>query len=163
MARITGIGGVFFKSTGDHKKLSEWYASNLGLQLENWGGAILKWPETNLCSDGTSEGGHPRGWGSFTRVLGYYVREQKLLTLEEAIKKLTSLAANHVGIEGRGSILPGYYADLVLFDPLTVKDRASFTSPHLSSTGIEMVWVNGKLVWNGKETGERPGVAIKAE
>ena len=125
--------------------------------------AILKWPETNLCSDGTSEGGHPRGWGSFTRVLGYYVREQKLLTLEEAIKKLTSLAANHVGIEGRGSILPGYYADLVLFDPLTVKDRASFTSPHLSSTGIEMVWVNGKLVWNGKETGERPGVAIKAE
>jgi N-acyl-D-aspartate/D-glutamate deacylase/CubicO group peptidase (beta-lactamase class C family) len=65
--------------------------------------AILKWPESNLCSDGTAEGGHPRGWGSFTRVLGYYVREQKLLTLEEAIRKFTSLAADHVGIYGRGS------------------------------------------------------------
>jgi N-acyl-D-amino-acid deacylase len=125
--------------------------------------AILKWPESNLCSDGTAEGGHPRGWGSFTRVLGYYVREQKLLTLEEAIRKFTSLAADHVGIYGRGRITPGYYADLVLFDPLTVKDRASFASPHLPSEGIKMVWVNGKLVWQGKETGEKPGTKVLAD
>ena len=125
--------------------------------------SILKWPYSNLCSDGSAEGRHPRGWGSFSRYLGKYVREEKLLTWEEAIRKITSLAASNMGIFDRGIIAPGYYADLVLFDPLTVKDRANFESPHLPSAGIEKVWVNGVVVWDGAETKARPGMMIRAD
>jgi len=83
---------------------------------------LMQWPHTNICSDGSSSGRHPRGFGAFTRVLGHYVREEKTLSLDEAIYKMTALAAKQVGLEKRGSIKVGYYADLVLFDPKTVSD-----------------------------------------
>jgi N-acyl-D-amino-acid deacylase len=121
---------------------------------------FLQWNYTNICSDGAG-GGHPRGYGAFTRVLGHYVREKKIMPLETAIYKMTGLTAEHLGIANRGIIAPGYYADLVLFDPVTVKDNATMTNPKALSSGIEMVWVNGKIVYqNQKASSLRPGVFI---
>lgn len=122
---------------------------------------FLAWPHTNICSDGSTEG-HPRGYGAFTRVLGRYVREKQLFNLETAIYKMTGLSAEHTGIQNRGIIAPGYYADLVLFDPLTVKDNAAIGNNKALSTGIEMVWVNGKMVYlSGKTTGQLPGRLLR--
>ncbi len=121
---------------------------------------FLAWANTNICSDG-SNGGHPRGYGSFTRVLGYYVREKKIMSLETAIQKMTSLSAEHTGIKNRGLIAAGYFADLVLFDPLTVKDNADIKNSKALSTGIEKVWVNGEIVFaNGQSTKTYPGVFV---
>lgn len=122
---------------------------------------LLNWAHTNICSDG-ADGGHPRGYGSFTRILGHYVREEKSMQLENAIHKMTALAARHMGIRDRGMIAPGYYADLVLFDPIVVKDNATIKSPKALSDGILRVWVNGEEVYrSGKATGKFPGIFIK--
>ncbi len=122
---------------------------------------LLLWPQTNICSDGSS-GGHPRGHGAFTRVLGRYVREQKLMPLEAAIYKMTGLAAEHLGITDRGIIKAGNYADLVLFNPETVIDNADISNSKALSAGIEMVWVNGQLVYQSQQpTGKYPGVLIR--
>lgn len=122
---------------------------------------FLNWPHTNICSDGSSRG-HPRGHGSYPRVLGRYVREQKRMPLETAIHKMTALAAEHIGITDRGMITNGYWADLVLFDPATVIDHANVSNGTALSAGIEMVWVNGELIYQAqKPTGKYPGVLIK--
>ena len=122
---------------------------------------LLQWPWTNICSDGELDGKHPRGYGAFTRVLGRYVREQHVLTLEEAVRKMTTLAAANVGLRGRGRVSVGMYADLVLFDPATVLDRATLQDPHAVSAGIRMTWVNGVVVYDGtRATGARPGRVI---
>ena len=113
---------------------------------------LLSWEHTNVCSDGGLDGAHPRGFGAFPRVLGRHVREQRVVPLEEAIRKMTRLSAAHVGITRRGTIAPGQFADLVLFDPATVMDRATPAEPHLVSTGIARVWVNGAVVWDGGTT-----------
>jgi len=118
---------------------------------------FLTWSHTNVCSDGTS-GGHPRGFGSFPRVLGYYGREKNLFPLETAVYKMTGLTAEHLGINDRGILAPFNYADLVLFDPAVVKDNATMADPTAQSTGIEMVWVNGRIVFSaGKPTNSFPG------
>jgi len=123
---------------------------------------IMAWPFTNICTDGELDGRHPRGYGSFTRVLGRYVRERHVLSLSEAIRKMTSLAADNVGIMNRGRVVPGAFADLVLFDPATVIDNATPADPHAISTGIIKVWVNGKLAYDGsKTTGTRGGMVIR--
>jgi N-acyl-D-amino-acid deacylase len=120
--------------------------------------ALILWPYANICTDGALNDLHPRGAGAFTRVLGRYVREQRLLSLEEAVRKMTSLAADHMGLADRGRIQPGLAADLVLFDPNTVIDNATPQDPAALSTGIEKVWVNGVVVYDdGRETGARPG------
>ena len=122
---------------------------------------FLAWPHTNICSDGANDG-HPRGYGAFARVLGRYVREQKLLSLETAIQKMTSLTAEHLGLPNRGLITPDYYADLVLLNPDTVQDNARIGDNKALSTGIEAVWVAGQLVYqNQKPTGAHPGVLVK--
>ena len=124
---------------------------------------FLNWPQTNICSDGSSSG-HPRGHGTFTRVLGRYVREQKLIPLETAIYKMTGLTAEHLGIKDRGIIAPGNFADLVLFDPNTVKDNADIKNGKALSSGIEKVWINGEIILeNNKPTGKYPGVLIKRQ
>ena len=123
---------------------------------------ILAWPYTNLCTDGSLEGRHPRGYGSFPRVLGRYVREQGVVSLPEAIRKMTSLAAHNMGISDRGTLAPGMAADLVLFDPATILDRATTSEPHAVSVGVEAVWVNGAQVFaDGHVTGARPGQVIR--
>ena len=123
---------------------------------------LLAWPHTNLCTDGELDGRHPRGFGAFPRVLGRYVRERGVLPLEEAVRKMTSLAADHVGLKDRGRLAPGLYADLVLFDPKKVIDRATTSDPHALSTGIERVWVNGQTVFaGGKASGLKPGRVLR--
>jgi N-acyl-D-amino-acid deacylase len=125
---------------------------------------IMAWPYTNICTDGELDGRHPRGFGSFTRVLGHYVRERRVVSLQEAIRKMTSLAADNVGIRGRGRVVPGAYADLVLFDPATVTDRATPAEPHAISVGIAKVWVNGALAYeDGRVTAARAGRVIRRE
>ncbi len=119
---------------------------------------LIAWPHSNICTDGSLADLHPRGAGSFPRVLGRYVREQGLLSLEEAVRKMTSLAAEHMGFADRGVIRPGAAADLVLFDPATVIDKATPQDPSALSSGIAKVWVNGVVVFaDGRETGARPG------
>lgn len=125
---------------------------------------LYQWPHTNVCTDGELDGPHPRGFGSFTRVLAQYVRDQGGLTLEDAVHKMTSLSAAHVGLKGRGVIEAGAFADLVLFDPATVEDHADFGSSRVTSTGIAGVWVNGVRVWNGTApTDDHPGRALRRE
>jgi len=115
-----------------------------------------------VASDGGVNSQHPRvGAGTFTRVLGVYVREKQWLTLPEAIHKMTSLPAQRLGWKDRGTLRKGSVADLVLFDPATVIDNSTFANPAALSTGIEKVFVNGVLVWDsGKPTGAHPGIVI---
>jgi N-acyl-D-amino-acid deacylase len=123
--------------------------------------AFYQWPWTMVSSDGGIGMRHPRGAGTYPRVLGRFVRERKWLTLEEAIRKMTSLPAARLKLSDRGVLRPGAWADLVLFDPETVIDRSTFDDPFALSTGIRQVWVNGTLVWDEpRPTGARPGVAI---
>ncbi len=126
--------------------------------------ALIAWPQANICSDGTLNGGHPRGAGAFTKVLRLYVREERLLTLEEAVRKMTSAAAAHMGLPDRGTIRPGAFADLVLFDPATVSDRSTVEDPRAPSVGIARVWVNGELVLvDERPTGARPGRVLRRD
>jgi len=123
---------------------------------------LMTWPNANICSDGGMTSGHPRSYGTFPRVLGHYVRALSALPLEEAVRKMTSLAASHMGFRNRGTIAVGQQADLVLFDPARVKDRATPEKPTLLSVGISRVWVNGVLVFaNGRTTGKYPGRVIR--
>jgi len=108
------------------------------------------------------ETSHPRGWGSAARILGYYVREQHVLRLEEAIRKMTSFAAEAAGLSDRGIVRPGMAADLVVFDPETVASKATFENPNQYSVGFRYVAVNGTLVVDdGKHTGAKPGVPLR--
>jgi dihydroorotase/N-acyl-D-amino-acid deacylase len=105
---------------------------------------------------------HPRAWGSFPRVLGKYVREEKIMSLEEAIRRFTSRPAARVGITDRGLLKPGFKADITIFNPDTVIDRSTFEDPTRYSQGIEHVFVNGKaVVSGGKITAERPGEPVR--
>jgi N-acyl-D-amino-acid deacylase len=101
---------------------------------------------------------HPRGYGTYTRVLGKYVREERILTLEDAVRKMTSAVADRIRLKERGELREGLYADVVVFDPATVADRATFTDPHQLSIGIEHVFVNGTpVVTQGVPTNALPG------
>jgi len=115
-------------------------------------------PWVMVASDGGIDSSHPRGAGTFPRVLGLYVREKHWLTLPEAVHKMTGLPAQRLSWKDRGIIKEGNVADLVLFDPNTVIDRATYTNPQALPAGIEKVFVNGTLVWDhNKATGARPG------
>ena len=123
---------------------------------------LMRWQHTNLCSDGDLKDGHPRGRGAFPRVLAEYVRERHVLTLEQAIHKMTLLSARHMGIKDLGIIATGAYADLVLFDPNTIKDQATMSDTNRLSTGIVKTWVNGQVVFSdGKATGVLPGQVVR--
>jgi len=138
------VGMVDFYGTEDHVK------------------AILKRPEMNVCTDGLLSGKpHPRVYGAFPRILGKYVREEKVLTLEEAVYKMTGKPAETFKLKERGFIKEGYYADLVLFDEKTVIDKGTFTEPEQYPEGIQAVLVNGKIALkNGIETNVRAGKVI---
>jgi N-acyl-D-aspartate/D-glutamate deacylase len=130
----------------------------------------LRQPFVSIGSDGTAvatEGPlargnpHPRYYGTFPRVLGRYVREEKVLSLEEAVRKMTSANAAKIHIYDRGLLRPGQWADVTVFDAAKVIDHATFEKPHQYATGIQHVWVNGvQVLENGRHTGARPGVIL---
>jgi N-acyl-D-aspartate/D-glutamate deacylase len=131
----------------------------------------LRQPFVSIGSDGAAvavEGPlaaghpHPRYYGTFPRVLGRYVREEKLLSLEEAVRKMTSANAAKIGIYDRGLLRPGLAADVTIFDPARIIDRATFEQPHQYAEGVEYVIVNGAIVLErGRHTGARPGMILK--
>jgi N-acyl-D-amino-acid deacylase len=128
-------------------------------------------PWMSICSDAgsyTNEGvflkqsTHPRAYGSFARLLGKYVREERIISLQEAIRKMTSLPAQNLKIGKRGLLKEGYYADLVVFDPDEIEDHATFEEPHQYATGMIHVWVNGEQVLkDGEHTGKFPGRVVR--
>jgi N-acyl-D-amino-acid deacylase len=132
---------------------------------------VLKHPLCMICSDAgasapygpwAKSSPHPRAYGSFPRVLGFYVRDQKLMPLETAISKMTLMPARRLKLANRGVIQPGAFADLVAFDATTVADRATFENPHQYPVGIPHVWVNGvHVIKAGEHTGALPGKPLR--
>ena len=131
----------------------------------------VRLPYMSFGSDGGSEAAegknlesstHPRTYGNFSRLLAKYVREENLLSLEEAVMKMTALSARKLKIENRGRIAPGYYADVLVFDPAIVQDQATFEKPHQYATGMVHVFVNGvQVLKNGQHTGAMPGMVVR--
>ncbi len=127
------------------------------------------WVAVNCDASGAAPDGplgqdytHPRAYGSFPRILGRYVRDLRLIPLEFAVRKMTSLAAQRVGLTDRGLLRTGMYADITVFDPATVSDRATFENPHQPSVGITDVFVNGRaVIRRGQLTSERPGRGLR--
>jgi N-acyl-D-amino-acid deacylase len=130
---------------------------------------IMKHPATMIASDASpgmptfgKDAPHPRAYGTFARVLGVYVREKRVLTLEEAIRKMTSFPAQRMGLADRGVLRPGLKADVVVFNPATIIDKATFEKPHQYAEGVVAVVVNGRLTLSdGRMTGERAGRALR--
>jgi N-acyl-D-amino-acid deacylase len=131
----------------------------------------LALPWVSLCSDEESmaprgaflrQTPHPRAYGAFARFLGHYVRDEKIVGLAEAIRRLTSLPARNLRLRERGAIRTGWFADLVVFDPARIADRATYADPHQFATGVEHVVVNGQLALrDGRLTGARPGRVVR--
>jgi N-acyl-D-amino-acid deacylase len=146
------IGAVFFLMSEDNIK------------------KILRQPWVSLGSDGPSmapEGvflnssTHPRSYGNFARLLGNYVREEKVISLEEAVRRLSGLPATNLGLDRRGFLKAGMFADVVVFDPATIVDRATYENPHQYATGMKHVFVNGvQVLKDGEHTGAKPGRAL---
>ena len=127
---------------------------------------VLRFEHTMIGSDGLPHDvhPHPRLWGAFPRVLGHYSRELGLFELEEAVRRMSGLSAARFGLTGRGILTAGAYADVTVFDPETVADRATFEAPRIPAAGIEHVFVNGRPVWtDGKPTREHPGRALRRQ
>jgi N-acyl-D-amino-acid deacylase len=131
----------------------------------------MREPWVDIASDGSSlstEGSlsaghpHPRNFGTFPRILGHYVRDEKVLTLEDGVRRMTSLPAQRLGLKDRGLLREGYWADVVVFDPDRISDMATFASPKQYPAGINFVVVNGRVVIDkGNHTGERPGMVLR--
>ncbi len=156
---------------------------NLVLESKNTVGAVfflmseenvreqIKLPWMSFGSDAAAvapegealrQGSHPRTYGNFARLLGKYVRDEKVISLEEAIHRLTALPATNLKITDRGRLLEGYFADVVVFDPATIADHATFDQPHQLSTGVMHVFVNGEQVLkDGEHTGALPGRVVR--
>ncbi len=147
------VGAVFFCMTEEniHKKIRQ--------------------PWMSFCSDGRSlatEGvflkrdTHPRAYGSFARLLGKYVREEKVIPLAQAVRQLTSLPAENLKLDRRGKLTPGYFADLAIFDADKIQDHATYDKPHQYATGMQHVFVNGvQVLSNGEHTGAKPGQVVR--
>jgi len=143
-----------------------------GMSEENVA-ALLANPLGMMCSDGgayapygplSESSPHPRGYGSFPRLLGRYVRDMKVLSLEAAVHKVTAMPARRLRLAGRGAIAAGAFADLVAFDPAAVADQATFEDPHQYPVGIPVVVVNGVVtIRDGEQTGQRGGRGIRGE
>jgi N-acyl-D-amino-acid deacylase len=131
----------------------------------------LRWPHTMIGSDAgsmapvepfTQFSPHPRAYGAFARFLGHYVRDRQVMPLEEGIRRITSLAADELANRETGRLVVGHYADIVIFDPATIRDHATFADPHQYSTGVRDVFVNGvQVLRNGDHTGATPGRVVR--
>ncbi|AGA29494.1 N-acyl-D-amino-acid deacylase family protein [Singulisphaera acidiphila] len=149
----------------EHQRVSTIYfmmsEANMKLQLQQpW---IKFGTDASGHDPATAKGlTHPRSYGTFPRILGKYVREESVIPLEDAVRKMTSAVASRLSIRDRGLLREGYRADIVVFDPVTIADRATFEQPHQNSVGIRSVFVNGVLVVDdGKHTGAKPGRAVR--
>jgi N-acyl-D-aspartate/D-glutamate deacylase len=130
----------------------------------------IRLPWVSFCSDASSmapeppfnrSATHPRAYGNFARLLGRYVREEKLIPLEEAVRRLSNLPATNLGLRDRGRLAPGLFADVVVFDPATIADRATYEHPHQYAVGVRHVFVNGvQVLRDGEHTGATPGRAL---
>jgi dihydroorotase/N-acyl-D-amino-acid deacylase len=146
-----GIGTIFFLMSED----------NVALQLRQpW--IKIGTDAGGIDPDSARGGAHPRSYGTYPRILGRYVREQRVLSLEDAVRKMSGAVATRLSIRDRGLLAPGYYADVVIFDPATIIDRATFEQPHQLSTGVRYLFVNGvAVVSNGRHTGAKPGRLVR--
>jgi N-acyl-D-amino-acid deacylase len=107
---------------------------------------------------------HPRAFGNFARVYARYVRDDKLMSVSDAVRKMTSLPASNVGIGQRAMLKEGYFADVVVFDPKTIQDHATYDKPRQLATGVSEVFVNGvEVVHGGEHTGAKPGRVVRRE
>jgi N-acyl-D-amino-acid deacylase len=105
---------------------------------------------------------HPRAYGNFARLLGKYVRDEKIIPLEQAIHRLTAMPATNLKLKRRGSLKEGHFADIVVFDPAKIQDHATFEKPHQFSTGVQHVFVNGaQVLKDGEHTGAKPGRVVR--
>ncbi len=151
----TRVGTVYFMMSEDNVK------KQIKLPYMSFGsdaGALAA--EGDFLKSAT----HPRAYGNFARLLGKYVREEKVISLEEAIRKLSALPCENLGIAKRGKLQPGYFADIVLFDPKTIADHATFEKPHQYATGMQHVFVNGvQVLENGEPTKKAAGRFVKRE
>ncbi|MCB0462634.1 MAG: D-aminoacylase [Flavobacteriaceae bacterium] len=147
------VGTVYFLMTEDNVK------KQVALPYMSFGSdAGSMAPEGVFMNSST----HPRAYGNFARVLGKYVRDENVITIEEAVRKLTSLPASNLKIKKRGSLTKGYFADLAIFNPETIQDHATFAEPHQYSTGMVHVFVNGEQVLkDGEHTGATPGQVVR--
>ncbi|GAA3885163.1 D-aminoacylase [Sphingomonas limnosediminicola] len=147
------VGTVYFLMSEDNVKRA------VGLPWMSFGS-----DESSEAPEGVflKSSSHPRAYGNVARVLGHYVRDEKAATLPDAVRRLTSLPATNLGIKNRGWLAPGYYGDVVVFDPATIQDHATFEKPKQLATGVEDVFVNGVQVWkDGKHTGAKPGRVVR--
>jgi N-acyl-D-amino-acid deacylase len=145
-ARLQPAGAVYFQMSEDDVR------------------RVLAFAPTMIGSDGLPHDvhPHPRLWGTFPRVLGHYARDEGLFTLEQAVHKMTGLSARNFGLEARGLVAQGAYADLTLFDAARIRDAATFESPTAPAEGIELVMVNGEIAWrDGRPTGARAGRVLR--
>jgi len=147
------VGTVYFLMTEDNVK------KQIALPYMSFGSdAGSMAPEGVFLNSST----HPRAYGNFSRVLGKYVRDEKIISVEEAVRKLSSLPASNLKIKKRGSLTEGYFADLAIFNPETIQDHATFAEPHQLSTGMVHVFVNGEQVLkDGEHTGATPGKVVR--
>ena len=149
----TRVGVVFFLMSEDNVRRQirlPWvsFGSDAGSQA----------PEPPFNRSST----HPRAYGNFARLLGRYVRDEKLIPLQEAVRRLTDLPATNLGLRERGRLAPGFFADVVVFDPATIADRATYENPHQYAVGVRHVFVNGVAVLrDGEHTGATPGRALR--
>ncbi len=153
VADKSSIPAVFFLISEDNMKkmLAKPYVS-----IGSDGGSLALTPEF------MEQGTHPRAYGTFARFLGKYVRDEKMMTMEEGVRRMTSLPVSHLKIKKRGELKKGYYADIVVFDPKQIMDQATFDNPHQYSTGVIHVFVNGTQVLKaGEHTGALPGKTIR--
>jgi N-acyl-D-amino-acid deacylase len=149
----SGIGTAYFMMSEDNVK------KQIALPWVSFGSDA-----GSLATEGVflNSSTHPRAYGNFTRLLGKYVREEKVIPLEEAIRRLTSLPTENLKIANRGRLAPGYFADVVVFDPEEITDHSTFENPHQYSTGVVHVWVNGiQVLEDGNHTGATPGRVVR--
>lgn len=145
------IGTLYFLMSED----------NVALQLrQSW--IKIGTDANGVDPDSTHSPVHPRSYGTYPRILGRYVREQRVISLEDAVRKMSGAVATRLSIRDRGLLAPGYYADVVVFDPVTIIDHATFEQPHQLSTGVRYVFVNGvAVVSSGRHTGAKPGRLVR--
>lgn len=147
------VGTIYFLMSEENvaRKIAQpWVSFGSDAEAPSTEGAFLK---SNT---------HPRAYGNVARLLGRYVRDEKIISLEEAVRRLTSLPADNLRIRERGRLEPGYFADIVIFDPEQIQDHSTYAQPHQYSTGVSQVWVNGvQVLRDGEHTGATPGQVVR--